>query len=106
MVLGWPLAAAARPRESGTPLPGNSNSKSSMLAGVMAVAFSRDGTRLASGGYTSIHRLNMSDHFLGRRPAECDLGGAGGRGWLPLTFLRLVHMSLPGILAGGLRGGR
>jgi hypothetical protein len=25
---------------------------------------------------------------------------------LPLTFLRLVHMSLPGILAGGLRGGR
>jgi len=25
---------------------------------------------------------------------------------LPLTFLRLVRMSLPGILAGGLPGGR
>jgi hypothetical protein len=54
----------------------------------------------------SIHRLNLSDHLLGRRTQSVILEVREGVAGLPLTFLRLVRMSLLGILAGGLPGGR
>lgn len=53
----------------------------------------------------SIHRVIQVIAFRGPSPSGSDLGVAVDVGFLPLTFLRLVRLSLPGMLAGVVPGG-